>query len=67
MTFSGPLTVANSVVIEGGLSNAIFGKADGESNVTGVKWQLFQGSVLNGSANVPGSSPGSVCSTCTAD
>jgi hypothetical protein len=67
MTFSGPLTVANGVVIEGGLSNAIFGKVSGESNVTGVKWNLFQGSVLNGSANVPGTSPGMTCGTCTAD
>ena len=28
MTFSGPLTVANGVVVEGGLSNAIFGKVE---------------------------------------
>jgi hypothetical protein len=67
MTFSGPLAVADGVVVEGGLSNANFGKVNGESNVTGVKWNLFQGSVLNGSANVPGTSPGGTCSTCTAD
>ena len=67
MTFSGPLTAANGVVVEGGLSNAIFGKVSGESNVTGVKWNLFQGSALSGSANVPGTSPGRTCSTCTAD
>src|ERR1700730_13201653 len=67
MTFSGPLTAANGVVVEGGLSNAIFGKVEGESNVTGVKWNLFQGSALSGSANVPGTSPGRTCSTCTAD
>ena len=67
MTFSGPLTAANGVVVEGGLSNAIFGKVEGASNVTGVKWNLFQGSALSGSANVPGTSPGRTCSTCTAD
>ena len=67
MTFSGPLTAANGVVVEGGLSNAIFGKVSGESNVTGVKWNLFQGSALSGSANVPGTSPGRTCSTCTAE
>jgi hypothetical protein len=67
MSFSGPLTAANGVVYEGGLSNAIFGKVDGGSNVTGIKWNLFQGSALSGSANVPGTSPGRTCSTCTAD
>jgi hypothetical protein len=67
MTFSGPFTVASVVVVEGGLSNAIFGTVSGESNVTGTKWQLLQGSVLNGSANVPGTNTGSTCSTCTAD
>jgi hypothetical protein len=67
MTFSGPLTAANGVVVEGGLSNAIFGKVEGASNVTGVKWSLFQGSALSGSANVPGTSSGRMCSTCTAD
>jgi hypothetical protein len=65
--FSGPLTAANGVVVEGGLSNAIFGKVEGAANVTGVKWNLFQGSVLSGSANVPGTSPGRTCNTCTAD
>jgi hypothetical protein len=44
MIFAGPLTVTNGVVAEGGLNNAIFGKVDGDSNVTGVKWNLFQGS-----------------------
>ena len=29
MIFTGPLTVTNGVVAEGGLSNAIFGKVDG--------------------------------------
>ena len=67
MTFSGPLTVGNGVVVEGGLSNAIFGKVSGGSNVTGVKWNLHQGSVLNSSTNVPGTSPGRTCGTCTAD
>jgi hypothetical protein len=67
MSFTGPLTATNGVVFEGGLSNAIFGKVSGESNVTGVKWNLFQGSALSGSANVPGTSPGRTCSTCTAD
>jgi hypothetical protein len=67
MTFSGPLAAANGVVVEGGLSNAIFGKVEGASNVTGVKWNLFQGSALSGSANVPGTSPGRTCVTCTAD
>ena len=67
MTFSGPLTAANGVVVEGGLSNVIFGKVGGASNVTGVKWKLFQGSALSGGANVPGTSPGRTCSTCTAD
>jgi hypothetical protein len=67
MTFSGPLTAADGVVVEGGLSNAIFGKVSGESNVTGVKWNLYQGSALSGSANVPGTSPGRTCSICTAD
>ena len=42
MTFSGPLTAANGVVVEGGLSNAIFGEVEGASNVTGVKWNLSQ-------------------------
>jgi hypothetical protein len=67
MIFTGPLTVTNGVVAEGGLSNAIFGKVDGASNVAGVKWNLSQGSALSGSANVPGTSPGRTCSTCTAD
>jgi hypothetical protein len=67
MTFGGPFTAANGVVVEGGLSNAIFGKVEGAANVTGVKWNLFQGSVLSGSANVPGTSPGRTCNTCTAD
>jgi hypothetical protein len=40
MIFSGPLTAANGVVLEGGLSNAIFGKVEGGSNVTGLKWSL---------------------------
>ena len=67
MTLSGPLTAANGVVVEGGLSNAIFGKVAGASNVTGIKWNLFQGSALSGSANVPGTSPGKTCGACTAD
>lgn len=67
MTFSGPLSVAEGVVVESGLSNAIFGKVSGESNITGPKWNLLQGSVLSGSTNVPGTSPGKTCSTCTAD
>jgi hypothetical protein len=67
MTFSGPFTAADGVVVEGGLSNAIFGKVEGASNVTGVKWMLFQGSALSGSANVPGTRPGRTCNTCTAD
>ena len=67
MIFTGPLIATNGVVVEGGLSNAIFGKVSGESNVTGVKWSLFQGSALSGSANVPGTSPGRTCSTCTAE
>jgi len=64
---SGPLTATDDVVDESGLSIAIFGKVNGESNVTGTKWNLYQGSVLNGSANVPGTSPGKTCGTCTAD
>jgi hypothetical protein len=67
MTLGGPLTATNGVVAEGGLSNAIFGKVDGASNVTGVRWNLFQGSALSGAGNVPGTSPGNTCSTCTAD
>jgi hypothetical protein len=67
MTFSGPLTAANGVVVEGGLSNAIFGKVTGASNVAGVKWNLLQGSTLSGSVDVPGTRPGRTCSTCAAD
>ena len=67
MTFSGPLNATNGVVAESGLSYAIFGKVDGGSNVTGAKWNLFQGSALSDSVNVPGTNPGTTCSTCTAD
>ena len=66
MTFSGPLTVTQTVNGTQ-LSYTDFGRISGGSNVTGAKWNLIENSVLGHSANVPGTNAGSTCGTCVAD